>query len=277
MFTMDKRIENICDYIKRHYKEKILLEDLAVKVRLSPFYFQRLFKQEMKESPSAYLNRLRLERAGHLLKVGTDLSMAQVAEDCGFSSAAVFNREFKKWFKTTPLEYMQSPAPSITLMQKQEIAEDAEVQVVYLSDIYIYALPTSISDENLLSVADEASVICKQKNITPTGKTIGIITHNVFQYPEAKHNYHVGITIDINTAGDYIDQLYQISKGKYACFVTTEPSNKTREVLTAFKVGWLDKSVYTWRQLICYEEFLPKKQEQDNVLQRRIYVPVKRK
>ena len=274
---MDKRIENICDYIKRHYNEKILLEDLAEKVSLSPFYFQRLFKQEMKESPSVYVNRVRLERAGHLLKAGTVFSMAQMAEDCGFSSAAVFNRAFKKWFKMTPLEFMQIPAPSVALLLNKEVVDYEGVNIEYLTDTYIYALPASINEENLLYKVEQAIETCQQKNILVTGKKMGIITHNAFQYPDAKHNYHIGITVDINTANSYKDQLYLIAQGRYASFVTTEPFNKTREVLTAFKIGWLDKSPYTWRQLICYEEFLPIKNDEHPILQRKMYVPVKRK
>jgi AraC-like DNA-binding protein/DNA gyrase inhibitor GyrI len=254
------------------------LADLAAKLNLSPYYFQRLFKQEMNESPSAYINRVRLERAGHLLKAGTDYSMAQIAEDCGFSSAAVFNRSFKHRFKVSPLVFKQTPIPSIALMLKMEEIETAKADIVYLPDTYIYAIPASIKDENLLEEVEKASAICKQKNITVTGKKMGIITHNTFHYPHAKHNYHVGVTIDSKTAEPFMDKLFVITAGKYACFITTEPFSKTREVLTAFKIGWLDKSPYTWRELICYEEFLPgNNNEGQNFLQRKIYVPVKRR
>jgi AraC-like DNA-binding protein/DNA gyrase inhibitor GyrI len=257
--------------------EKLLLEDLAGKVGLSPFYFQRLFKKEMKESPLAYLNRVKLEKAGHLLKAGTVFSISQMAEDCGFSSAAVFNRAFKKRFKMTPQEFMQSPAPSIVEMLKKETIDYATVDIVYLPETYIFVVPVSINDGYLLHKIDNLIAICNHKNIGITGKKMGIITHDTFQNPEAKHNYHVGITINSNPTSLHKDQLYVISQGKYACFVTTEPFNKTREVLTAFKIGWLDKSLYTWRELICYEEFLVDNDADPTTLHRRMYVPVKRK
>lgn len=275
---MDKRIEKICDYIKRHYQQKLLLEDLAGKVNLSPFYFQRLFKEEMNESPSTYINRVRLERAGHLLKAGTDYSMAQIAEDCGFSSAAVFNRSFKQWFKMSPLVFKNSPAHSINIVLEKEKIDNTTAEIVYLPDTYIYVVPTSISDINLVNEIDAAVMQCQQKNIGITGRKMSVITHNAFHYPEAKHNYHVGVTVDINTAEKYRDQLVLIPEGKFACFITTEPFNRTRELLMAFNLGWLSNSQYTWRQLICYEEFLLENKNSDtSLVRRKIYVPVKRK
>ncbi|MBI2729940.1 MAG: AraC family transcriptional regulator [Sphingobacteriales bacterium] len=275
---MDKRIEKICDYIKRHYQKKLLLEDLAGKVNLSPFYFQRLFKQEMNESPTTYINRVRLERAAHLLKAGAEISMAQMAEDCGFSSAAVFNRAFKQWFKMPPLAFKESPAHSIVMVLQKEKIDNATAEIVYLPDMYVYTVPTSVNNENMLMEVEKAIEFCKQNKIVTTGRKMCVITHNAFHYPDAKHNYHVGITVDINTALNNKNQLFFIPEGKYACFITDEPHRKTREVLMAFKLGWMDKSNYTWRELICYEELLPgNSMEGSSLLQRKIYVPVKRK
>jgi hypothetical protein len=40
----------------------------------------------------------------------------------------------------------------------------------------------------------------------------------------------------------------------------------------------MDKSNYTWRELIAYEEFLPENKDSDYpFLKRRVYVPVRRK
>ena len=275
---MDKRIELICDYIRRHYQQKLVLEKLSEKVHLSPFYFQRLFKKEMNESPTNYINRVRLERAGHLLKAGTAYSMAQIAEDCGFSSAAVFNRAFKQRFGVSPLIYKQSPAQSIVILLQKEKIDSAAAEIVYLPDQYLYAVPTSIQNSNLVNDIDKAADFCQKNKVMVEGRKMGVLSHNTFHNPFADNNYHAGITVNAATADKFRDQLFFIPEGKFACFTTSESFQKAREVLMEFKIGWLDKSNYTWRELIAYEEFLPGTRNEDYpFLKRRVYIPIKRK
>ena len=275
---MDKRVEKIYDYIKRHYAKKILLGELAYKAKLSPYYFQRLFKKEMNETPAECINRVRLKRARHLLKAGSSFSIAQIAEDCGFSSPAVFNRAFKQQFKMAPGVFQKSTEHSMVVVLQKEKVDAAEAEIIYLPDIYVYGVSTSITNENLITDIDAVKEFCKQNNISIEGRKMGILTHNTFHDPEAKNNYYIGVSVDANTAGKYSDQLFFIPKGRFACFTTTESLKKAREVLMQFIVGWMDKSHYTWRELIAYEEFLPENKDSDYpFLKRRVYVPVRRK
>ena len=275
---MDNRIEKIYDYIKRHYAKKILLEDLAYKAKLSPYYFQRLFKKEMNETPTECINRVRLIRARHLLKAGTSFSIAQIAEDCGFSSPAVFNRAFKKQFKMAPGAFQKSTNDAVVVVLEEEKVAAAGAEIIYLPDIYVYGVSTSVTNEKLLTDIDAVKEFCSQNNILVEGRKMGILTHNTFHNPEAKNNYYVGLSVDANTAGKYGDQLFFIPKGRFACFTTTESLKKAREVMMQFIIGWMDKSNYTWRELIAYEEFLPENEDSDYpFLKRRVYVPVRRK
>src|ERR1700722_9201790 len=117
---MDPRVEKIYGFIKKNYQEKLLLEDLSAKVGLSPFYFQRLFKNEMKESPAGCINRIRLEMSCHLMRAGSNLNMAQIAVECGFSSAAAYTKAFKQMYGTTPVGFLKSDKPGIQIVLKKE-------------------------------------------------------------------------------------------------------------------------------------------------------------
>lgn len=62
------------------------------------------FRQTAGEHLVAYLNRQRMERAGHLL-ADTDLAVKEVAWACGFASASYFIRTFRAHHGETPVAW----------------------------------------------------------------------------------------------------------------------------------------------------------------------------
>lgn len=275
---MDRRIEKIADFIKRNYQQKLSLDNLSSKVKLSTFYFQRLFKKEMNETPNVFINRVRLEKAAHLLKAGINYNISEIADECGFSSAAVFNRSFKEFYNISPVLFSKLPSTLFVANKKNENIKSLGVEVIFLPDIYIYGVATSITNKQLMDKIEQAEDFCKNKGIDVGGRTIGVLTHNTVHHPEAKNNYYLGISVDALGAKNFSEQLFFISKGKYASFNTNESILNLREILMQFKIRWLDSSPYKWRDLIAYEEFLPgTKNSNYPFLNRRIYVPLQLK
>lgn len=275
---MDRRIEKAYGFIKRNYRQKLSLDKLAAEVKLSPFYFQRLFKKELNETPAACINRVRLEKAAHLLKAGVAYSMAQVADECGFSSAAVFNRSFKEFYNMSPVAFSKSPERFFAPVLKISDAETLEVEVIFLPDTYIYGIATSITNNRLLDTMEQAEVFCQKNGLLAEGKKIGVLTHDTLHHPDANMNYYVGISVDPATAAKYRSQLFLLARGKYACFSTRESIRNVREIFMRFKMGWLDNSPYTLEDLIAFEEFSPGNEAGAYpFLNRRVYVPVKLK
>ncbi len=275
---MDKRIEIIDDFIKRNYRQKLSLDMLAEKAKLSPYYFQRLFKKEMNESPSAYLNRVRLEKAAHMLKAGFNDSISDIADECGFSSAAVFNRSFRQFYNMSPLSFLKSPEKQLSHNLKTIDTENFQVEVIYLPDIYIYGIATSINNNKMAEVIEDADRFCKKNNIDVTGRIIGVLTHYTLHHPTANGNYYLGTSVLSPTAVKYSDRLFLLSKGKYACFQTTESVREVRDIFMRFKNGWLEGSRYTLTELIAFEEFLPGVKNTDYPnFQRKVYIPVQLK
>ncbi|MEM7445855.1 MAG: AraC family transcriptional regulator [Pseudomonadota bacterium] len=64
----------------------------------------RTARQYLGVSPSAYINRLRMEHAARLLS-GSDDSITNIALDCGLENLSHFYRMFRDRFGTTPRAY----------------------------------------------------------------------------------------------------------------------------------------------------------------------------
>ena len=103
-----KKIAKECrfieQYIANHYRENITLDLLSEKTFMNKFYMVHAFKQYKGISPINYLIQLRVTKAKELLAT-TDRSIAQISDDCGFSSQSYFSQVFKKETHMTPNEY----------------------------------------------------------------------------------------------------------------------------------------------------------------------------
>ncbi len=89
------------EYVYRHYREKIKLDDIVQKIGVSKFHFNRLFRQAYSESPLDLQHRLRMEMAKE--KVMEDkLSLTQIAQHLGYFDLPAFNRQFRKHWQVAP-------------------------------------------------------------------------------------------------------------------------------------------------------------------------------
>lgn len=79
------------------------LQVLARRVQLSTRQIERLFVTHLGKTPSAFYAGLRMARA-HDLILQTDLPIADVAEVCGYRSAARFGRIYRAHYGSTPRE-----------------------------------------------------------------------------------------------------------------------------------------------------------------------------
>ncbi|NQT57854.1 MAG: AraC family transcriptional regulator [Bacteroidetes bacterium] len=91
-------------YVKQHFQEKISLQNTADSVHLSPSYFSKLFKLEMRTTFSEYLNDFRIEEAKKLL-LSTELHLGDVGFECGFEDQSYFTKVFKKSVGIAPSRY----------------------------------------------------------------------------------------------------------------------------------------------------------------------------
>lgn len=97
------RLNQVQDYIAAHLDQNLELEDLAQQVGMSQFYFSRLFKQSVGMTPHQYVIQQRVERAKQLIQKG-QLSLVEIALECGFANQGHLNRHFKRVLGVTPKE-----------------------------------------------------------------------------------------------------------------------------------------------------------------------------
>lgn len=83
---INHQIHRIQDYITKHLRDKIRIEELAELVFISPRNLTRMFKSATGITIGQYIRSLRLEKAKHLLK--TKHKVAWIAKACGYNSAA---------------------------------------------------------------------------------------------------------------------------------------------------------------------------------------------
>jgi len=81
----------------------VRIVDAAGAIGVHPVYFARVFRKFLRCSPAEYVNRCRLNKAAVLLE--TDVALAEVALEAGFSDQSHFAKSFKRSFGVAPGSY----------------------------------------------------------------------------------------------------------------------------------------------------------------------------
>lgn len=98
------RILEVCDYIKKNYKKKISIGEVADLIHMSTSAFSHFFKKRTYRSFTDYLIDMRISNACRLL-LETDLSIAHISEVNGFNNVSNFNKLFKMKKGMTPKDF----------------------------------------------------------------------------------------------------------------------------------------------------------------------------
>lgn len=110
-----ERMRVMLDFIHRNYAEHIDLSQVSQEANIGPRECLRCFQRTIGISPVQYLLKYRVSEAAHLLRT-TQLSVAEIAGQCGFDSPSNFTQTFKRFYAVTPKAYRQSGqnAPSLS-------------------------------------------------------------------------------------------------------------------------------------------------------------------
>lgn len=99
-----KTLQAADKYIREHYQEDLDLSTLAAQCNLNPSYFHRLYTAAFGITPAKRLLSCRIA-AARMALLAENLSIAEIAEECGFSSQTYFGYKFKEVVGYTPLQY----------------------------------------------------------------------------------------------------------------------------------------------------------------------------
>jgi AraC family transcriptional regulator len=90
--------------VEERLETRLTLQDMAAAAGLSPYHFHRRFRETMDETPAAFVERLRVERAALLLLAETT-PITELAWDVGFRNPETFARRFRARFGVTARSY----------------------------------------------------------------------------------------------------------------------------------------------------------------------------
>jgi AraC-like DNA-binding protein len=91
-------------YIMENLDEPLKLDKVAAQVRVSPFYFCKLFKSTTGMTFTEFVNRQRIERAKRRLLDPSE-RITEIAYDIGYQSLSQFNRSFLRIVGESPTQF----------------------------------------------------------------------------------------------------------------------------------------------------------------------------
>ncbi|PFM60203.1 AraC family transcriptional regulator [Bacillus cereus] len=97
-------INQITEYIQKHYFDALTLDLLAEMCHGSPYHLQRTFKKIVGISPIEYIQQFRITKATEYLS-HTNKSIMEISTAVGIENPEYFATLFKKKTGFTPTEY----------------------------------------------------------------------------------------------------------------------------------------------------------------------------
>ena len=113
----DHRIQHAIDNVFAHIDEDTGLEALAGEACLSPFHSVRVFRRHTGQLPMGYVTGLRMRLAERLL-VDTELPVAAVAAQCGYSRPSAFTNAVRRHLRREP-----EPTARLTQSARDAVTE----------------------------------------------------------------------------------------------------------------------------------------------------------
>ena len=100
-------VENLDGYIRENIHDEISNTELGAIFGYHPFYISRMLKEKKGITLHRYVSEYRLKLAKNMLEK-TDKTVADIADETGFTDASYFTKIFKAEYGQTPKEYRNS-------------------------------------------------------------------------------------------------------------------------------------------------------------------------
>lgn len=94
-------VETVKEFINNNFSDDLSLPQLSALGNMSPFHFNRLFKQLTGSTPYKYMLQVRLKQA-HIQLRHTSLPVTGIAFSAGFNSLEHFSAAYKKQYGKSP-------------------------------------------------------------------------------------------------------------------------------------------------------------------------------
>lgn len=101
---LDENVEKAVMFISENLSEDLSIESISQKIHVSKNVLYKSFRTNFDCTVGEYITARRVERSCELLKT-TDLSIDEISQRTGFSSASYFSKVFKKAKGISPIRY----------------------------------------------------------------------------------------------------------------------------------------------------------------------------
>lgn len=101
---LDESIQTAMNYICHNFSKSITLNDVAAQLHLNPSYFSKKFKTLNGFGFKEYLNTVRINHSEKLL-LETDLSITEIAFECGYQNSNYYGDAFKHLNGISPTQF----------------------------------------------------------------------------------------------------------------------------------------------------------------------------
>ena len=269
------------EYIESNLTQSLNLALISEHCHFSPFHFHRIFNGVMNETLNSYIGRKRLEKAVNLLVFKREVSITDIALDCGFSSSANFSKAVKQYFGYSPTD-IRSPKeeelpnlgklfskygkkfdpndlyPAVIPLKQSDI-EQVDVQVKTLPNKRMGKLESKngYETESLFSTWDTLSEWVQGKGIVKEKQfKLAWCYDNPAVTPANKCKYVASIEIDNSVSVTKPFGVIDFPEGKYAViYVKGSPDDITQAQMYLFNC-WLPSSGYEPDNLPMLERYL---------------------
>lgn len=175
-----ERYHRIAKYIFNNYNNNITLQDIADKEFLSTHYLSHEIKYATGSSFTDLINITRVEESIKLL-LDSDKSISEISEEVGFSHTRYFNKNFKIYYKTTPLNFRKkNKMDEFTFekhkkMQHHPLNEAIEGVIYYLEDYDRFNSENKINKINIDMSKDLGKFEKNFKNVINVGEAFDLL------------------------------------------------------------------------------------------------------
>lgn len=97
-------IQKVLEYINENFVKISGLDEISEKFYITKFHLCRIFKESAGLTVIKYINGLKIQKACNLLDK-TELTITEIAFECGFNSSMYFCKTFKQLTGYSPLKY----------------------------------------------------------------------------------------------------------------------------------------------------------------------------
>jgi len=207
-----KRINLVLDYIECNLETSLSLDEMAKIANFSKYHFHRIFISIVGESPIQYQRRKRLESsAKELYQAKT--AIKEISFKYGFSSPAVYSRDFIKHFGKSPKSLRKS------LISRIENSKNYNIEVKNIKS-FKFAYYRAVGFNSIVPKFIELRISLRKDKVK-VGTMVEFINDNQYITEKSKCRYDIGyiITDSECDSDEYIlkdtnDQKYAIHRLK---------------------------------------------------------------